>query len=177
MELNQHLTNAGRMYSYFDRRFDSTSVDENGCIPEFNPGTIFSAEMETGPSPVPIFIKFFRRQNRPKTCTICNKTLFDIDWEDVDSWKAECEGFQGPWMWSILAFPISEVQKCDHDFEFCRSCTSECIRRSIADGGPSACESITCPQCFRVLSYQEVRQLTDSETVTKYNHLTLSLCP
>jgi hypothetical protein len=157
------------MYGCFDRRFDPALVDEKGCMPEFNPGAIFTVNMDTGPSLVPLFIKFFRRQSTPKDCIICTKSLFEIDYKDVGTWKAECEAFKGPWMWDILVFPTSEVQYCSHNFDACRSCTAEYIGSTLTNGGPAACEALSCPQCGRRLSYREVLRLADAETVTMYD--------
>ena len=168
-ELIRHLVNANRMYSLFDLRFDPAMVDETGCIPEFKPGMIFNAVMDNGPSPIPLFLKFLRRQSRPKTCMVCSKVMFDIDYGDVEAWKATCNDFKGSWMWNMLVFPTSEIQKCDHDFEVCRICTAEHLRGTLVSGGPSACENLSCPQCTRKLTYQEVHQLADAETVAKYN--------
>lgn len=168
-ELYQHLVRTNRIYSYFDPRFDPALVDESGCIPEFNPGVIFNAKMETGPSPVPLFLKLFRRQHVSKECVICSGRRFEIDHTDVGTWKAECEPFKGTWMWDILVFPTSEVQHCDHDFNVCRSCTAKYIRSILTSGGADACEALSCPQCQRQLTYQEVMQLADAETATRYD--------
>ena len=152
-ELHQHLVQTNRMHSCFDPRFDSALVDENGCMPEFNPGPIFMAKMETGPSPVPLFPKFFRRQSMPKTCMICSTSMFEIDYTNVETWKAECEAFKGSWMWDILVFPTSEVLHCDHDFDICKPCIAEYVRSTLASGGLAACEVLACPQCSRVMSH------------------------
>lgn len=155
------------MYSPFDPRFDSAFPDETGCIPEFNPGTIYLAFMDEDPSPVPLFSKFFRRLTKPKECMVCSKNMFEIDYGSVESWKEVCKGFAGPWMWKLLLFPTSENQKCDHDFEVCRTCTAEHIRNTLVSGGPSACGNLTCPQCNRNLEHQEIKQLADAETAAK----------
>jgi hypothetical protein len=170
-ELHLHLAKANRMYGCFDPRFDSVVANNDGCIPDFNPGAIYIANMETGPSSVPLFSKFFRRQSTPKICIVCGERKFDINYTDVAAWKAECEAFKGSWMWDILVFPTREVQHCDlhSDFDVCRSCTTEHIDSTLTNGGPAACENVPCPQCNRRLSYDEVRQLADAETFTKYD--------
>lgn len=156
------------MYNLFDPRFDAPLVDETGCIPEFNPGAMFSCVLDNEPSPIPLFLKFLRRRSKPKTCMVCSKNMFDIDYGDVESWKISCSGFEGSWMWNVLVFPTSEIQHCEHDFEVCRTCTAEHLRGSLISGGPSACENLSCPQCNRKLSYQEIHKLADAETVAKY---------
>ena len=156
------------MYSLFDPRFDPPLVDETGCIPEFKSGTMFNCVTDNEPSPIPLFLKFLRRRSRPKTCMVCSKSMFDIDYGDVETWKTSCVGFEGSWMWNVLVFPTSEIQQCDHDFEVCRACTAEHLRGSLISGGPSACGNLSCPQCNRKLCYQEIHKLADTETVAKY---------
>ncbi|KAL2070311.1 hypothetical protein VTL71DRAFT_13337 [Oculimacula yallundae] len=172
-ELTRCLVEANRMHSLFDTRFDSVTVDETGCIPDFNPGAIYHASIDNSSSPVPLFLRFIRRQVRPKSCMVCSKSMFEIDYGDVDTWKAACNGFEGSWMWNVLVFPTSEIQQCDHDFEVCRACTAEHLRGALVSGGPSACDSLSCPQCSRVLSYQEVHRLADTQTVAKYEKFML----
>lgn len=165
-KLTNNLVLANRMYSLFDAKFDSAIVDETGYIPDFNPGTILLANIDNGPL-VPLFLKFIRRETRPKSCIICSKSMFEIDYGDVDSWKSACSGFEGLWMWNILLFPTSEIQQCDHDFDACRACTKEHLRGALISGGSSACDTLSCPQCNRKLSYQEVLRLADTETIAK----------
>jgi hypothetical protein len=157
------------MYNLLDPRFDATLVDETGCIPEFQPGPIFNCVMDNGPSPIPLFLKFFHRQSKPKICIVCSKPIFDVDYGDVETWRTICSNFKGSWMWNLLLFPTRDIQLCDHNFEVCRACTAEHIRSSLTSGGPSACGSLSCPQCDRKLSYQEVIRLGDAETVAKYS--------
>jgi hypothetical protein len=167
-ELHQNLLAANKMYSLFDPRFDPPLVDETGCIPEFKSGTMFNCVTDNEPSPIPLFLKFLRRRSRPKTCMVCSKSMFDIDYGDVETWKTSCVGFEGSWMWNVLVFPTSEIQQCDHDFEVCRACTAEHLRGSLISGGPSACGNLSCPQCSRKLCYQEIHKLADTETIAKY---------
>jgi len=182
-ELYLHLVKAKRMYSCFDPRFDSAVANDDGCIPEFNPGAIYMANMETGPSSVPLFLRFFRRRSTPKSCIVCGKDKFDIDYTDEEAWKAECKAFKGSWMWDILVFPSREIQYCDQhsDFDVCRSCTTDYSESTLTNGGLAACENVRCPQCNRRLSYDEVRQLADAGTFTKYDpkprsKLSLMIC-
>jgi hypothetical protein len=165
--LHQNLQAADQMYSLFDPRFDPPLVDETGCIPEFKAGTMFQCVMDNEVSPIPLFLKFLRRRSTPKTCMVCSKNLFDINYGDVEIWKASCAGFKGSWMWNVLIFPTRETQHCDHDFEVCRACTAEHLRYQLTSGGPSACDSLSCPQCSRKLTYQEIHQLADTNTVAK----------
>ncbi|KAF8853175.1 hypothetical protein BDZ45DRAFT_729656 [Acephala macrosclerotiorum] len=174
-ELAQHLINSNRMYSPFDPRFEPTLVDENGCIPDFNPGAVCKVTMENFQSQVPLFLKFFRRQTRSRECLGCSKAMFEIEYGDVETWKTTCESFQGSWMWNILVFPTTEIQKCDHEFQFCRVCTAEHIRGSLISRGPSACGNLSCPQCARKLNYQEILQLADAETVNRYEKFMLQI--
>ena len=155
------------MHSFFDPRYDPALVDENGCMPEFTPGPIFPAKLDASPASVPLFLKFFRRQSTPKDCMVCSASLFEIDYTNVETWKAECEAFKGPWIWNIFVFPTSEVLQCHHDFDICKRCTAQHIRSTLASGGPAACELLSCPQCNRQLSHSEIQQLADAETFAK----------
>lgn len=167
-DLHKHLISSDRMYSFFDPRFEPTAVDETGCLPDFDPGPIMRADIDNVAFKVPLFIKFFRRQNTAKTCILCIKAKFDIDYENLDTWKAVCEKFKGRWMWEILAYPTIEIQECDHDFDVCRTCTAEHISSMLESEGPGACEKLSCPQCHRNLSHQEILRLTDIKTFEKY---------
>ena len=167
-KLHEHLVKTNKMYSIFDPRFDPTAIDETGCLPEFDPGTVIYVSLDNVPSKVPLFVKFFRRQNTAKDCIICVKSKYDIDYESAETWKAICDGFKGRWMWDVLVYPTHEIQKCDHDFEVCRTCTAEHISSMLKSEGPGACEKLSCPQCDRRLSHQEVTHLADVKTVELY---------
>ena len=148
-----HLVKANRIYGCCDPRFDSAVANNDGCIPEFDPGAIYLATMETIPSSVPLFFKLFRRQNTQKMCIVCGRGKFDIDYRDVEAWKVECEAFKGSWMWDIVVFPTREIQQCDphSDFDVCRVCTTEHIDSKLTNGGLAANENISCTQCDRQL--------------------------
>ena len=156
------------MYSIFDARFDPTAIDESGCLPEFNAGTILRISLDDSSSKIPLFVKFFRRQPIAKECVICAKSKYEIDYENTQIWKTVCEDFKGPWMWDILVYPTREIQDCDHDFDVCRTCTTEHISSMLKSDGPAACEKLSCPQCNRKLSHQEVTHLADAKTVELY---------
>jgi hypothetical protein len=167
-KLYSHLVKFNRVYSYFDPRFDAV-IDENGCIPDFKAGIIFNAKMESDPSPVPLFLKLFRRRPMAKECIICSSARYEIDYTDVKTWNVECEPYKGAWMWDILAFPTSEIQHCNHDFDVCKVCTAQHLRSTLESGGPNACERLSCPQCDRRLAYHEVLKLADSDTVARFD--------
>lgn len=163
------------MYSFFDFRFDPTEVDDNGCLSDFNPGTILNATLDRLAEKIPLFIKFFHRQSLPKTCIICTKSKHDIDYENVNAWKIICKEYRGPWMWDILAFPTAEIQICDHDIDVCRECTAGHISSVLDSEGYAACDRLCCPQCSRHFSYQEVIALVDAKTLEQYVTLTQPL--
>ena len=169
-DLYRHLVESNRVYSYFDPRFDA-AIDENGYIPDFKAGIIFNARMESDPSPVPLFLKLFRRQPTAKECTICNATRYEIDYADEGTWKTECEPYKGAWMWDILAFPTREIQHCDHDFDVCKVCTAHHLRSILESSGPDACERLSCPQCDRHLTYHEVLKLADADSVARFDSI------
>jgi hypothetical protein len=69
-KLHGNLTKLNKMYSFFDPRFDPTVINETGCLPEFDPGTVISASLDDVSSKIPLFVKFFRRQSTAKDCII-----------------------------------------------------------------------------------------------------------
>ncbi|KAN0074321.1 hypothetical protein V8E54_008258 [Elaphomyces granulatus] len=171
-KLYSHLVKFNRVYNYFDPIFDAI-IDENGCIPDFKPGVIFNAKMESDPSPVPLFLKLFRRRPVAKECIICSAARYEIDYTDVKTWNVECEPYKGAWMWDILVFPTNEIQHCDHDFDVCKVCTAQHLRSTLESGGPNACERLSCPQCDRRFIFHEVLKLADSDTVARYERFVL----
>jgi hypothetical protein len=156
------------MYSFFDSRFDLTEVDDNGCLPDFNPGKILDATVDRLSDKIPLFVKFFRRYSAPKTCMICSTPKYDIEYENVEAWKVVCEEYKGPWMWDILAYPTEEIQNCNHNFDVCRACTAEHISSMLDREGYAACDRLSCPQCSRHFLYDEVIRLIDAKTVEQY---------
>jgi hypothetical protein len=164
-KLHKHLVKTNKMYSIFDPRFDPTAIDESGCLPEFDPGTVLCASLDNLSSKLPLFVKFFRRKSTAKDCVICVKAKYEIDYEDSETWKAICDTFKGRWMWDILVYPTREIQNCDHDFDVCRACMAEHISSMLKSDGPAACEKLSCPQCDRRLSHNEVTHLADAKTV------------
>lgn len=178
--LSQHLISSGRMYNLFapafdslftptfDSLFDPDYSDESGCILEFDPSSIYLATLDESPTTVPIFKPFLCQQQIGRECMACTDSFFEFDIGDVETWKRTCAEFKGTWMWDILVFPTSAIQQCEgHEFEICRACTAEHIKGRLESGGPTVCENLTCPICRRVLSYNEVCTLADSETRAK----------
>jgi len=110
---------------------------------------------------VPIFLNFFRRQRIPKECIVCAEDKFEIDYGSWLQWKLACGKFRGPWMWTVLEYPISEHQRCAHSLDVCRLCIAKHIAISLENGN---FERITCPQCDRGLAYDEIRNLCPEET-------------
>jgi hypothetical protein len=96
--------------------------------------------MDDASSKIPLFVKFFCRQNTLKDCIICVKSKYDIDYEYAQTWKAICDDFKGRWMWDVLVYPTLETQNCGHDFDVCRTCTAEHISSMLKRDSPSACE-------------------------------------
>ncbi|KAI9769872.1 MAG: hypothetical protein M1839_003569 [Geoglossum umbratile] len=132
------------MYSFFDRRFDPTTIDETGCLPDFDPGLIINIGIDVGDTTtkVPLFMKFFRRCNTPRICETCSESKYEIDYTDRVEWERNCE----------------------HEFNTCRVCTAIHIASTLENVG---CEQIKCPQCERHLTRIEIKWLADDETFEK----------
>jgi hypothetical protein len=154
------------MYSFFDRRFDSTMADETGCIPEFKAGNILLGQVDRsqGDLTIPLFMKFFRRQAAPKECILCTGLRYEIDYGGEESWVEICEDFHGPWMWNIMLYPNKMTLDCDHEFDTCKVCIAQHISTQLENNG---CERITCPHCNRQLGHHEIKYFASREDFEK----------
>ena len=159
-DLHAHLIRRGRMHNFFDILVHPRGR-HYGVIPKFDPGSITVGSMDHDNLKIPIFSGLFQRQQDPRECIVCTEEKYEIDYGTLDQWAEDCVGYAGLWMWSILEYPTSAIQSCDHDFDVCRSCTAKHIAVSLENGD---IDRITCPQCNRVLSYDEIRNLAEAET-------------
>ncbi|KAI9774074.1 MAG: hypothetical protein M1840_005167 [Geoglossum simile] len=165
-KLHAHLQKQNYIHSFFSPRFEATEIDESGCIPDFEPGTITQADIGSRTAAkIPVFGRFFRRQAIPKTCIVCSQAKFEVAYGGVEEWEKACVEFKGKWMWDMLVFPTKRVQECEHEFEACRSCTADYIASALESTG---CDRLPCPQCDRALTDSEVRRLGNSSTVERY---------
>ena len=109
---------------------------------------------------VPIFIDLFKRK-APKECVVCAEDKLEIDIGSWMRWTRACAHFRGPWMWTILEYPVQEHQRCNHSLDICRSCIAKHISIRLESGHAN---SIICPQCDRDFTYDEIRNLCTKET-------------
>ena len=165
--LHGRLVSQGVAYDIHDPRFEPEEADETGCILDWRPGKIVYKSVANG-SRVPLFLKFFKRCSERRTCAVCTRSKIEIQYQSVEYWQETCKGFEGDWMWEILVFPTSKTLQCSHDFDICSQCISGHISSLLETGGPSSCDRLTCPQCNRNFSYDEVKRMADAPTQEKY---------
>ncbi|KAM0438525.1 hypothetical protein ACHAPT_001274 [Fusarium lateritium] len=171
--MHSQLAIFGRMYSLFDPAFNNTEPDEAGRIPPFNPGSVkmIRVDHEGGSIPVPLFIRFIRRQRRPKECAVCTDEFFDVDFASVEEWLDLCAGFHGEWMWKILLFPVKLGMGCNHEIDFCTGCLEQHLKTQLEQYGRNRCDQLACPSdgCARRLDYDEIRLYAEPETFELYD--------
>jgi len=176
--IHQQLVEKGRMYEFFDARFQPSIPDDDGRLQPFKPGKILLCDIDQGNLTVPIFTKFFRRRAVPRECAVCTESLYEIDFETEDEWLVSCEGFYGPWMWKILLFPgKATLSCCDHEINTCRDCWARHIKTQLEQYGRSGCNRLSCPECSRILNFEEICLYASEESLRQYelfsnlNHL------
>jgi IBR domain, a half RING-finger domain len=157
-QLHAHLIKKGYMSNFFDVTI-GRPISEFEKVPEFSPGPIVLSKIND--LTIPIFSGLFERQHIPKECIVCIEEKCEMDYGTLEQWERDCAGYTGPWMWSMLEYPNSAIQSCDHDFDVCRACTARHISTSLESGDVN---QVTCAQCNRVLNYEEIRNLTGPET-------------
>ncbi|OCK92478.1 uncharacterized protein K441DRAFT_614748 [Cenococcum geophilum 1.58] len=166
-QLHAHLIKKGYMRNFFDVTI-GRPISEFEKVPEFNPGPIILSKIDD--LTIPIFSGLFERQHIPKECIVCVEEKYEIDYGILEQWEQDCAGYTGPWMWSMLEYPNSAIQSCDHDFDVCRACTARHISTSLESGDVN---QVTCAQCNRVLNYEDIRNLTEPETFERYDKILL----
>lgn len=95
---------------------------------------------------------------------MCAEEKFEIDDGSWSQWNQACAGNRGPWMWTIMQYPHSKHQQCSHTLDVCRLCMAKYIAVHLENG---TFEQITCPQCERDLSFDEIKDLCPEETFKK----------
>jgi len=171
VDLHAHLIKRGRMRNFFDTPAN-LQIGQDGVEPKFDPGPIIVSDIGHDNLKVPIFLSLFRRQRTPKACIVCTEVKHEVDFGTLNQWKEDCAEHIGLWMWSILEYPNSAIQCCSHDFDVCRACTARHISTSLENRDV---DRITCPQCNRVLHYEEVRNLGSAETFERSLWTTVKL--
>lgn len=145
------------MRNYFDAPI---KMGQEGKVSKFCPGPIIIGDVGCDNLKVPIFSSLFRRLRKPKECIVCTEEKKEVDYESLDQWRKDYE-CTGMWMWTVLEYPTSAIQQCDHELDVCRVCMAQHISTLIENG---EVDRITCPQCDRVLLFEEIRRLGGSDT-------------
>lgn len=147
------------MRNFFDAPINP-QIGQGGRISKLCPGPIIIGDMGCDNVKVPIFSSLFRRQRISKKCIVCTEEKNEVDYGTLDQWR-EDYACTGMWIWSVLEFPTSAIQQCDHALDVCRVCMAQHILTSIESG---EVDRIACPQCNRVLLFEEIRGLGGSDT-------------
>ncbi|KIW01300.1 uncharacterized protein PV09_07338 [Verruconis gallopava] len=169
--LHNQLIDNGIMFDLFDPQFEPNQPDESGRIPPFSPGKIIICETDMESLCLPVFVKFFRRKQTPRECIICCESYYDVDVGTAEEWQSSTCGFHGPWMWDISIFPMSPMLRCEHEYDFCKSCFSSHLSTQLEQHGRHGCDRLTCPKaCGRTLSTEEVLLFASPDTRQKFNH-------
>ena len=164
-ELHARLIKTGYMSNFFDITI-GRPISEFEKVPEFSPGPIILSKINN--LTIPIFSGLFERQHIPKECVVCVEEKYEMDYGTLEQWEQDCAGYTGPWMWSMLEYPNSAIQSCDHDFNVCRACTARHISTSLESGDV---DRVTCVECNRVLNYEEIRNLAEPETFERSRNI------
>lgn len=71
---------------------------------------------------------------------------------------------------SVLEFPIkSATSACNHSIQACKGCLSSWLASELADKGHV---SLTCPECSKALTYEDVQRAASRKTFAMYDRLT-----
>jgi hypothetical protein len=148
------------MRNFFDAPIN-LQIGQDGIVPKFCPSPIIVGNIGFDNLKIPIFSSLFRRQRTPKECIVCTEEKNEVDYGTLDQWREDCAEHTGMWMWSVLEYPTSAIQQCGHALDVCRVCMAQHISTSIESG---EIDRITCPQCNRVLLFEEIRSLGKADT-------------
>ena len=161
-KLHKQLITFGIMNAFTTQPDNATQETVGGR--ELSAGVVIMGHVDQRDLDVPIFTSLFRRSTAPKDCVICAESFLEIDIDSAEHWRKACNGYHGPWMSEVLNFPTADILRCDHDMDVCKRCIQRHLSILLRDQGKGACGRLTCPQCNRVLTYDEIRCLADEET-------------
>ncbi|KAK5656913.1 hypothetical protein OQA88_3435 [Cercophora sp. LCS_1] len=172
----QTLNRNGLMHSPLNPCLATTTPDENGRIPPFNPGSIriITVTHKNKTHKVPIFMRLLCRKTTPTTCIICADTVHDlvsIPSSELDTITNE---FSPDLVHQLYHHPISLL--CNHPITFCTSCLSQHITSRLSLGRTAA-TTIPCPDhnCRRPLARSEIRTYATPAAFALYDkYLTLN---
>lgn len=164
---SQHVENMAKLWRHlFSKGYLRYSVDLCSMAAEVVTGKsrFVPSDLEWGTPfehpeiKFPIMKPFFKRQRITRQCIVCAGDKTEIDYGNWEDWKKDCEGFDGAWTWKILEYPVSHTQRCPHELEICRACIERHISVQVQSGNV---ENISCPQCARQFSYNEIEMLAN----------------
>jgi len=83
----RYLVRSGYMYPFFDDRFRVDVPDDCGRTRPFRAGTVQLVDLDSAVQ-VPVFLKFFKRIERPTQCVVCSEKVWELDLEGTFSRSA-----------------------------------------------------------------------------------------
>jgi hypothetical protein len=113
---------------------------------------------------VPLITNALYREKIGVECPICTEVYFpigipsDIDWEEL--WRS----YKGPWIWQVFDFPHAQHLACDHPMDTCRHCYARQIAAQLELNGSKKCHEISCVQCNRFLTPEEIKHFASKES-------------
>jgi IBR domain, a half RING-finger domain len=167
--LHSQLIVYGYMYDIFADSSLIDTPDETGEAFPYDLGQVTMARIDREDTiiSVPILTRFFKRLTEAKECTICTESYHEIDTRSPQEWTSACEGFEGPWTATVMAFPTKTQQKCEHSLDVCKSCFARHLDGQLIQNARSPVGSLTCPECRRALDSSEIRNLASEDTIQK----------
>ena len=126
---------------------------------------IIVSKLDDGDLVIPIFTKVIRRSNKPRECSVCAESSYDVNFETEEKWNESCLEFEGSWMWKLLLFPTKQMlSKCNHGITACKDCHGKHLASQLEDKGRNGCDRLSCAECNRILEYSEVQAVAYEET-------------
>ncbi|KAF2476363.1 uncharacterized protein BDR25DRAFT_210550 [Lindgomyces ingoldianus] len=119
---------------------------------------------------VPIFSNLLKRKTTPKECIVCAEEKFEVACGPWEEWRHVHARFSGSWTWTVLEYPIPQNQRCSHSLDVCRICVAKHIAVCLDSGN---FERISCPQCDRIFTYDEIKGLCNEEDFERYDKIIL----
>ncbi|KAF2664629.1 hypothetical protein BT63DRAFT_94218 [Microthyrium microscopicum] len=172
--LQKRLYERGHLKEFFDQSGETGLFDpDTGRTRAFEAGKIMYCDLDDENDKVPLFTKFFLRSTEPKECCICTESYHEINFASEEEWIETCQDFRGKWMWQVMLFPTKFILSCDHPMETCKICFEMNLSSELECHGRNGCDRLTCCQCNRKLTDNEVQVLATPETAEKFDRYQL----
>lgn len=186
--MHWRLFDLGKMHELFNEETHRPMPSHNHDLPVLAPGNVKMLRVDHGEGSlqVPYLVDYLRR--RPaRECIVCTEELADVDIGSPEAWLSSLgSDFPGTWMWNVLLFPVRLGLPCRHESGFCRQgdlsicqgdsaccghemnictgCLQQHLESQLEQHGSACRDRLTCPECRRVLDYDEIKLYAKDET-------------